>query len=163
MKTCNTCSIPLTSTRQKYCPECKVISRRAIALASHNRTRGGRKLSDLPEDTAKRIREQRRDSHLKRTYGITLDQYQKLLEGQNFRCAICDKHQDDERTSLHVDHDHSTGEIRGLLCNYCNRRLVGRHRDGVLLRKLADYVEQGTGWYVPAKRPKKRRRTKAKA
>ena len=74
--------------------------------------------------------------------------------------AICEKHQDDLKKRMAVDHNHITGEIRGLLCDYCNHRLVGRHRDGQLLRKIADYVDQGTGKYVPKK---KRRTTKRKS
>lgn len=99
-----------------------------------------------------------RDGYLQRVYGITLQQYNQMLEDQNHCCAICGKHEKDERKSLAVDHNHVTREIRGLLCNYCNHRVVGRHRDGNLLRRIADYVEQGTGWFVPKKkRPKKRK------
>jgi hypothetical protein len=57
-----------------------------------------------------------------------------------------------------VDHDHFSGEIRGLLCTYCNYRVVGKHRDGELLRRIADYVEQGTGWFVPKKKKTKKRK-----
>lgn len=101
-----------------------------------------------------------RSNHLKRVYGISVAQYNELLEKQKHCCAVCGKHEDEEKKNLAVDHNHITGEIRGLLCNYCNRRIVGRHRDGDLLRRVADYIEQGTGWFVPKKRPKKRRRKK---
>ena len=104
--------------------------------------------------------EQSRKSHLKRYYGITPEQYNDLLKKQNHRCAVCEKHESESKTRLAVDHNHVTGEIRGLLCNYCNHRLVGRHRDGDLLRKIADYVDQGTGLFVPKKRPVKKRRKK---
>lgn len=101
-----------------------------------------------------------RDSHLRRTYGITEQQYNELLFRQRDRCAVCEKHKDDEKKSLSVDHDHHTGEIRGLLCTMCNYRHVGRHRDANLLRRIASYLEQGTGWFVPPKKPKKRKRKK---
>lgn len=99
-----------------------------------------------------------RKSALKRTYGISLEQYDELLEKQHHCCAICDRHEDEFKTRLAVDHNHKTGEIRGLLCNYCNHRVVGRHTDGDKLRQIADYIEQGTGWFVPKKkRPVKRK------
>ena len=93
-----------------------------------------------------------RKTTLKRLYGITLDQYDEMLEKQNGCCAICDRHRDEFDRNFSVDHNHATGEIRGLLCTYCNHRVVGRHRDGNLLRKIADYIEQGTGWFIPKKK-----------
>lgn len=101
-----------------------------------------------------------REYHLKKTYGIDLDQYNQLLEQQEHRCAICLKHEDECKKRLAVDHNHKTGEIRGLLCNHCNHRVVGRHTDGDVLRKIADYVEQGTGWIVPPRQRKTRRKKK---
>lgn len=102
-----------------------------------------------------------RGGHLKRTYGITLTQYDELLAKQDEKCAICDKHESEFNVKLAVDHDHVSGEIRGLLCRYCNHRLVGRHRDAALLRRIADYVEKGTGLFVPEKK-KRRRKTPRK-
>jgi hypothetical protein len=101
-----------------------------------------------------------RGGHLKRTYGITLAQYDELLAKQDEKCAICLKHESEFNVKLAVDHDHISGEIRGLLCRYCNHRLVGRHRDADLLRRIADYIEKGTGLFVPPKkkRPRKTRR-----
>lgn len=102
-----------------------------------------------------------RDNRLRRVYGITIEQYDTLLERQGDACAICRRASGEFRTRLAVDHNHQTGEIRGLLCNYCNHRVVGRHRDGDLLRRMADYVDQGTGWFVP-KRKKTVKRRKGK-
>lgn len=99
-----------------------------------------------------------RRSHLRNKYGITLEQYNDMLKKQKECCAICSRHQSEFKTRLAVDHNHATGEIRGLLCSYCNHRIVGRHRNGDLLRRIADYVDQGTGWFVPKrKRPVKRK------
>jgi hypothetical protein len=103
---------------------------------------------------------QTREKYLLRVYGITEDQYNDLLKKQGGRCAICRRDKSEFTTRLAVDHNHVTKEIRGLLCNYCNRRLIGRHRDSDLLRRMADYVGQGTGWFVPEKRKKKRKRKK---
>lgn len=101
----------------------------------------------------------RRRSHLRRKFGITLEQYRGLLKKQNNSCAICLRPASDFNKELAVDHNHKTGEIRGLLCTNCNYRLVAKHQDGELLRRIADYIEQGTGWIVPeqSKRKKKRK------
>lgn len=55
-------------------------------------------------------------------YGITIEQYDAMFAAQGGVCAICDKPPKNRR--LDVDHDHSTGQVRGLLCAPCNR-LVG--------------------------------------
>lgn len=97
-------------------------------------------------------------SHLLRRYGITQEQYKELLERQNNSCFICRKHESTEKFRLAVDHDHKTGEIRGLLCNFCNSRLVGRHRDPEKFFRAAEYLQQGTGWFVPTQKRKRRRK-----
>ena len=69
---------------------------------------------------------QEREWNLQRLYGITGEDYDKLLEVQNERCAICDTHYSEVTgrfKRLCVDHCHDTGKIRGLLCNNCNRSL----------------------------------------
>lgn len=115
----------------------------------------------IPSGGVSTVTDKARASHLMRTYGITLEQYDELLERQMFQCPVCLRHKDEFPTRLAVDHNHITGEVRGLLCNYCNHRLVGRHRDAAILRRIADYLEVGTGWFVPPK--KKRRRKPRKA
>lgn len=98
---------------------------------------------------------------LKRVYGITLDQYMSLLTNQGGCCAVCRRDHKMFNRRLSVDHNHETGEIRGLLCLLCNYRLVGRHKQGVLLRSAADYLDKpGTGWFVPPKIKKKRKTKK---
>lgn len=107
--------------------------------------------------SVKRDPEKQRAYSLKRLYGITLEQYDELLARQEEKCAVCQKHQSEFPVRLAVDHDHKTGEVRGLLCRYCNHRLVGRHRDPALLRRIADYLEVGTGWFVPERKRKRKR------
>lgn len=60
----------------------------------------------------------RRNWALKKHYGISLDRYNEMLSQQNGCCAICRV-----STSLHVDHNHRTSKVRGLLCGDCNRGL----------------------------------------
>lgn len=70
--------------------------------------------------------------HLKRTYGISRNDYEQLLYSQNGVCFLCHKPPcKDKFKRLHVDHDHITGRVRGLLCRGCNG-LVGwyeSHKD----------------------------------
>ena len=96
-----------------------------------------------------------REKYLLKKYGITVAQYNQLLKKQHNCCAICLKEASSFTKRLAVDHDHITGEIRGLLCTYCNRRHVGRHRDPVLVLRIAAYISQGTGWFVPKKKVKR--------
>ncbi len=60
-----------------------------------------------------------------RRYGLDPDSYLAWLHSQNGVCALCKK--PPKRQRLHVDHDHKTGKVRGLLCYRCNRYLVGFH------------------------------------
>jgi len=73
--------------------------------------------------------EQRREYQLKAKYGITLEDYDAILEEQAGLCAICFTPAEDERFGvLCVDHCHDTGRVRGLLCRCCNSGL-GKLRD----------------------------------
>ena len=58
-----------------------------------------------------------RKTHLLRNYGITLEDYDKMYNSQQGKCAICK----DTYEILCIDHDHTTNKIRGLLCDKCNR------------------------------------------
>src|SRR5665213_3048143 len=72
-----------------------------------------------------------------KAHGITEEQYQELLAFQGGRCAICGNKPGKKR--LAVDHNHKTGEVRGLLCKYCNYRILGGVRDSVFtLQKAID-------------------------
>jgi Recombination endonuclease VII len=77
--------------------------------------------------------------HLQRKYGITDEQYAELLEKQQGGCAICGSTPKKQR--LHVDHNHRTGVIRGLLCLWCNHRLLGGARESVaILESAIEYL-----------------------
>lgn len=65
-----------------------------------------------------------RATFYKRKYGISIDKYEEMLLDQDHACAVCGKPETSEKFShLSVDHDHDTGEVRGLLCASCNRLL----------------------------------------
>lgn len=77
---------------------------------------------------------------LQRLYGLTLAEYHLLEDYQERSCAICKK----QGARLCVDHDHETREVRGLLCQHCNKGLGHFLDDPALLRKAAEYLE-GSG------------------
>lgn len=64
-----------------------------------------------------------RNRSLKFKYGITSDDYNQMLSNQDGCCAICKSTETRGAHSFSVDHNHSTGNVRGLLCNNCNRAL----------------------------------------
>ena len=73
-------------------------------------------------------------------YGITLDQYQMMLESQKDVCAICKNPETIFQGNLAVDHCHATGKVRGLLCSKCNTTL-GKVKDSVeILQAAIDYL-----------------------
>lgn len=77
----------------------------------------------------------------KRVYGLSRDDFREMWNLQAGRCAICfERLVDDGSRQAHVDHDHKTGLVRGILCVDCNVGL-GRFKDNAeALRRAADYV-----------------------
>jgi hypothetical protein len=72
----------------------------------------------------------------KRRYGLSGEEYVAMLDRQNGSCAVCGS-----TKRLCVDHDHSTGAIRKILCDFCNKALGMVEDDAQRLRALADYIE----------------------
>ncbi len=99
----------------------RVAANREAFIAS-----GGKKVAD-------------RRSHLKRKYGMTIEEYDAMLEAQGGGCFICGR-LPREDISLHVDHDHSTGKVRGILCFCCNNALADFREDPALFAKAAGYL-----------------------
>jgi len=79
-----------------------------------------------------------RKYRLRAKYGMSLEEYDALFAEQLERCAICREKQQYKR--LAVDHDHLTGEIRGLLCENCNAGLGRFMDDRLLLARAAEYL-----------------------
>lgn len=80
----------------------------------------------------------RRASMLKRNYGLTLQTYNTMLLGQNGGCAICERKPG--KRPLHVDHNHVTGKVRGLLCHQCNWYLGTVEADPRILSRITIYL-----------------------
>lgn len=109
--------------------------------------------------------ESSRAGHLRRKYGITEEQYARLLAYQLDVCYICARPPKPGK-NLQVDHDHVTGLVRGLLCWSCNHRFIGRERDPVRFARGAEYLRRPPaqslmpGHTVP-EQPKRKRRKKS--
>lgn len=73
-------------------------------------------------------------------YGLDRRGYDLLLQAQGGRCAICQAHQYEKDRRLGVDHDHDTGEIRGILCTQCNSAIGLLGDDVDLLRRAIEYL-----------------------
>lgn len=97
-----------------------------------------------------------REGHLRRTYGLTLADYNKIRKAQGDCCAVCKRHHSVFKVNLAVDHDHKTNEIFGLLCAYCNRRVIGRERRWEIFENASIYLKKGLGLFVPSKKRRQR-------
>lgn len=131
MKTCTKCSKAkeLTefykSKRHKdgfysICKDCcKKAAREAYKINPHRIKKNQETYFKNNPDAKRRI-------FIKYKYGITLEEYDLMYSNQKGRCAICNE----KKSKLCIDHNHTTGEIRGLLCKQCN------HAIGLLKEKI---------------------------
>jgi len=81
-----------------------------------------------------------REALLKREYNMTQDDYDQMLQEQDFCCAICKRHMTEFKRNLAVDHNHTTGEIRGLLCGNCNRTVGFVKENPEIAESLVRYI-----------------------
>ena len=80
-----------------------------------------------------------RDYHLRRRYGIDSADVDAMVAAQGGLCLLCK-----ERPPQHVDHDHVTGRVRGVLCSCCNQGLGNFRDSAATLRAAIDYLERTT-------------------
>lgn len=80
------------------------------------------------------------DLRLRREYHITLEEYEKVFEFQGRVCAICKKRVLTGKARLAVDHGHTDGKLRGLLCWRCNRALAALFDNADSFQAAADYL-----------------------
>jgi hypothetical protein len=128
---CATCGTEGTRAtfRGSYCPPCATIHQ-AAAQARMMERKGGR---------ARYVR----NVYLKRTYGITIEEYEEMLAAQGGKCAICPIEAGaSDRISLCVDHNHVTGKKRKLLCVGCNFRVRNLGDDPVLFELTVAYIRE---------------------
>ena len=90
-----------------------------------------------------------RDKHYKKRYGLTVEEYDKISASQNYVCAICSLPESKVKKNgikliLVVDHDHSTGKVRQLLCNKCNIFIGHIETSNAPLSAYIEYLEKHT-------------------
>jgi hypothetical protein len=162
-KRCNKCGVTkpiddfyamvgMRDGHRNDCKACNLAAKKARYLANPQkmieRARDWQKANPERHLENQRRRRQRpdvkrrdRDGYLRRKYGITLEQYDAMFEGQGGVCAICGR-PPREDISLHVDHDHDTGEVRGLLCFRCNNAIGDLGHDLGILEGAVAYLDR---------------------
>ena len=123
---------------QKFCRTCQQV-KPLSEWSRSSRSRDGLQ-SRCKECTSRR---QRRD-HLERSYGLTEDAVDKLLAHQGGLCAICQS-----APAIHIDHDHRTGAVRGMLCFRCNAALGQLGNSPDVLVRAARYLLTAAEERVP--------------
>lgn len=88
------------------------------------------------------------NSWKKMNINITIEEYNILFSKQDGKCAICFTDQRSLKRSLSVDHCHTTGRIRGLLCSVCNRSIGNFHDNVGTLQSAINYLNMAKGIYA---------------
>ena len=115
-RSCRQCHKPNAGIPAHLCPTCKRVNKKAAAKRAHS-------------------------ARIFKTYGITGEQYDQLYELQGRKCAVCVTSTGASKR-LAVDHNHETGEVRGLVCGRCNHNLLGAAHDTVdILKRAIAYLE----------------------
>jgi Recombination endonuclease VII len=91
-----------------------------------------------------------------RQHGLTRADYERMIAAQDGRCAICRSSTPLGRGRWHIDHDHVTGQVRGLLCNNCNRGIGYFGDDPEVIAAAARYVAEARQQMRTAARPVER-------
>lgn len=128
MRTCATCRVekPLDEFyRQAKAPGGRAYTCKSCSSAYCKQYYADRKAAGVSAGTPwyqPLSPEKQRNRNLQRKFGITAEEYDAMLAGQDGLCAICGTDSPQRSTSNYfaVDHDHETGEVRGLLCSPCN-------------------------------------------
>ncbi len=125
--------------REENKAHCKAVSKSYYESNKKERNEYSKKYYQKHKEKYKRLAKiYSIEYNLKSNYNLTLEQYDKMFEEQNGNCAICGLPQLMKR--LAVDHDHETGEVRGLLCACCNMQL-GILEDKEFCKKALGYLD----------------------
>ena len=141
--------LPLIS--QKHCSHCKKSEGSVVFHKGQHQCIGCHKqfrtkhsyLSDHKRELAnakRRGNPKEREYRLKKNHNISQEQYNTIFNNQSGCCAICKTHQSELKLILRVDHNHMTNEIRGLLCNDCNRGIGLLKDSDSILEQALDYI-----------------------
>lgn len=124
--------------RRSVCKECDKLLHNTPEVRERRRLRRIERIPPLE------VRRQRHRVQVIKSYGITEEEFNSMLEKQDGKCAICGT-TDWGKPSPSIDHNHRTGKVRALLCNRCNRVLGLAEDSPELLSKMSNYLkEHGT-------------------
>ena len=126
--------------RKKY----RKTPKEAERISQYNNSEKGKELSKNYHNSIKG-KVTGKQKHLKRQYGLTLEEYYNKLKAQNHKCAICGVDEVDLERSLCVDHDHNTNVIRDLLCHACNSGIGMFKENKDYLKKAIAYLNKHKG------------------
>jgi len=135
----------LAKAKKSFCPKCNKIKKIKEFYQDKSTAWGWSTycklcISMLSKSKRSRYKDRLSNSYLNKLYGISLKEYNEILLSQNGVCDICKN--ENGAKKLGVDHCHRTGNIRGLLCDSCNKGL-GMFRDNPdLLRRAIDYLSR---------------------
>ena len=133
---------PMSVVRtEKRCPRCKTTQPIDEFPISRGRV-DGRAGHCKACCRAKYDPEKFRDYQLRRKYGISAVEFDALLAAQGGGCAICSVAVNQDANSLAVDHCHTTGVVRGILCGRCNKALGLFQDDPTLLERAVIYLRK---------------------
>lgn len=161
-KVCSSCKIEKTSS--DFCKNsnrkdglhhaCRICARKAYKkYSSKNRSKinathkkyclkNKEKIRLLHKKEYQKNRAQYYNSYIKRTYGISIEEKNKIKIKQDFKCWICKDHEKNLTRGLVIDHNHKTGKIRGLLCQLCNSALGKFKEDRAAILNAVKYLEE---------------------
>lgn len=139
MKKCNICQLNLPldsfykdrSTKDGKTRKCRDCSKQYAAIYRRENY----------DEIKRKDRERNRhnpNKYMQKMYGISPTQFIQMVKSQGGRCLICDR----ESLRLHIDHNHKTKEVRGLLCPTCNRGLGMFYDNPELLEEAAHYLRR---------------------
>jgi hypothetical protein len=113
----------------------------AFALDAYSKTGRQSRCKECRSRHYQKNKKAARDYAYRARYGLTVDEYEALVAKQHGLCALCHKPSNGKRWAgvLHVDHDHATGKVRGLLCQRCNTAL-GYFEDEHLVDRALIYL-----------------------
>lgn len=127
--------------RWSWCKACEAESFKTPKRREQIRLRTKKYRDNLKKTNLQEVRRKERECNIRRKYGISISEYDELVKGQNGVCAICNNHPTNScGKKLHIDHCHTTGKIRGLLCGQCNTALGSFKDDINVIRNAINYL-----------------------
>lgn len=142
MRTCKKCGVEKPEsdfyesyTRKRTLSQCKECVKKSVKECAE---RNSEKRKTYRKEYWKNNRVRLRNYRLLKVYGISQEAYEEIYQSQSGLCAICKKPFD----VLAVDHCHETGQVRGLLCTFCNTALGGFFDSILALESAIDYLKK---------------------